>query len=149
MGETEKGNPVTTGTIRKSMEIRHPHEANDNRDGLEPTDEEKATLRPVAGKIPLTAYLLCVIEFAERASWYGVTQVFGNFVNRKLPVGGNGLGAPARGTQDTAGALGKGTAISNAIKQSYQMIAYVLPILGGWLADTKTGRFRMVCYGVG
>lgn len=29
------------------------------------------------------------------------------------------------------------------------MMAYVLPILGGWLADTQTGRFRMVCYGVG
>jgi len=28
------------------------------------------------------------------------------------------------------------------------MIAYVLPILGGWLADTKTGRFKMVCIGV-
>ncbi|KAG9240999.1 peptide transporter [Calycina marina] len=114
-----------------------------------PTDEEKTTLRKVAGKMNKVAYLICIVEFAERASWYGVIQVFGNFVQRPLPAGGNGAGAPAKGTQDTAGALGKGTVISSAIKQSYQMIAYVLPILGGWLADVHFGRFKMVCIGVG
>ncbi|KAL3418869.1 POT family protein [Phlyctema vagabunda] len=142
---TEKGLPVTTGITRQSLQ------SNANvvtADGDAPTAEEKQQLRAVAGKMPITAYLLCAVEFAERASWYGSIQVFGNFVNRPLPAGGNGAGAPAKGTQDTAGALGKGTAVANAIKQSYQMIAYVLPILGGWLADTKTGRFKMVCYGV-
>lgn len=28
------------------------------------------------------------------------------------------------------------------------MLAYSLPMLFGWLSDTKTGRFRMICYGV-
>ena len=98
MGETEKGNPITTGTLRKSMEVAHPHSADDNRDGLEPTAEERKIFRAVPGKIPLTAYLRCVIEFAERASWYGVTQCFGNFINRPLPAGGNGAGATKAGT---------------------------------------------------
>lgn len=140
LSETKGGLPITTEATESTESL--------DRDGLFPNDEEKKTLRRIPGKVPVVAYLLCFVEFAERSSWYGVTQVFGNFVNRKLPIGGNGAGAPAKGTQDTAGALGKGTAISNAIKQSYQMIAYVLPILGGWLADTKTGRFKMVCYGV-
>lgn len=92
MHETEKGNPIVTGDIRKSITQEHAHEVGDSRDGLEPTEEEKAVLRRVAGTIPITAYLLCVIEFAERASWYGVTQVFGNFINRPLPANGNGAG---------------------------------------------------------
>lgn len=36
-----------------------------------PTDQELATLRRVPGKIPTVAYLLCVVEFCERASYYG------------------------------------------------------------------------------
>jgi hypothetical protein len=37
-----------------------------------PTEDEKSTLRKVAGKIPNIAYWLCAVEFAERASYYGV-----------------------------------------------------------------------------
>jgi hypothetical protein len=36
------------------------------------TEEEKKTLLKVAGKIPGIAYWLCAVEFAERASFYGV-----------------------------------------------------------------------------
>ena len=36
-----------------------------------PTDEELQTLRRVAGNVPLVAYLLCAVEFCERASYYG------------------------------------------------------------------------------
>lgn len=141
MSETKEGRPITVLPLSEDL--------SEDRDGMFPTEEEKATLRKVAGKVPKVAFLICVIEFAERASWYGVVQVFGNYVRAPLPAGGNGAGAPKKGTQDTAGALGKGNAISNAIKQSYQMLAYFSPILGGWLADTKTGRFNMVCIGVG
>ena len=33
-----------------------------------PTEEERLTLRRVAGKIPTIAYLICIVEFAERSS---------------------------------------------------------------------------------
>lgn len=36
-----------------------------------PSEEELATLRRVAGSLPATTYLLCAVEFAERASYYG------------------------------------------------------------------------------
>lgn len=36
-----------------------------------PTPEELATLRRVPGGIPAVAYLLCAVEFCERASYYG------------------------------------------------------------------------------
>ena len=65
-----------------------------------------------------------------------------------MPVFGNGWGAPARGTQQTAGALGLGTQKATAVSQSFSMLAYSLPLFFGWVADTKTGRFKMICWGV-
>lgn len=130
-----------------------------------PTDEELTTLRRVSGHIPMTAYLLCVIEFAERGSFYGVKQVFNNFVNRPLPKGGNGYGAPPRGSQSTAGALGKGTVVAAAVTNSFGFLVYGLvsfsirkireiwltveqPLLGAWLADAKWGRFTTIAVGI-
>lgn len=80
-----------------------------------PSKKEAATLRKVADAIPTKAYLLCIVEFAERASYYGVKTVFSNFMQFPLPEGGNGAGAPARGTEDTAGALDRGIQFSVAI----------------------------------
>lgn len=51
----------------------------------EPTEEERHTLRRVAGSLPVVAYVICAVEFAERASYYGVQPLIGNFVNRPLP----------------------------------------------------------------
>ncbi|RDW75154.1 MFS general substrate transporter-37 [Coleophoma cylindrospora] len=112
------------------------------------TEEELTTLRRVAGHIPITAYVLCMAEFAERGSFYGVKQVFSNFVNRPLPAGGNGAGAPPRGTQQTAGALGKGTVIAAAVVNSFCFLVYGLPVLCGWLADTRWGHFKTICIGI-
>ncbi|KAB8295727.1 hypothetical protein EYC80_008552 [Monilinia laxa] len=115
---------------------------------LIPTEEEKKTLRKVAGKLPTITYLICAVEFAERASYYGCNGLFNNYVNRVLPVGGNGYGAPPRGTEQTAGALGLGTVKATATSQSFSLLAYALPLFFGWLADTKTGRFKIICWGV-
>jgi dipeptide/tripeptide permease len=123
---------------------------NDTHDGYTlPTEEELATLRTVAGSMPWSAYLLCGVEFAERASYYGCSQVFKNFVKNPLPVNGNGLGAPPRGTQKNAGALGKGSEVATAMTESFKFLAYALPVFFGWLADTKLGRFKSICIGVG
>jgi dipeptide/tripeptide permease len=62
-----------------------------------PTAEELVSLRRVADTLPTVAYVLCFAELCERASYYGTANVIGNFINRKLPVGGNGGGAPPRG----------------------------------------------------
>jgi hypothetical protein len=64
-----------------------------------PTKEELLILRRVSGNLPLSAYVLCFVEFCERGSYYSATAVISNFVNRILPIGGNGYGAPPRGTQ--------------------------------------------------
>ncbi|ORY71533.1 POT family-domain-containing protein [Pseudomassariella vexata] len=114
-----------------------------------PTEEESKTLRRVPASVPVIAYLICAVEFCERASYYGVQPLMSNFVNRPLPEGGDGWGAPPSGTQQTAGALGLGTTIANAIGQSFSLLVYALPLVFGYLADAKTGRFKMICWGVG
>ncbi|CAG8981256.1 hypothetical protein HYALB_00003854 [Hymenoscyphus albidus] len=135
---------------------QHQHQANyhgkydvmDIKGHIEPTEEELTSLPRVAGSMPWAAYMLCAVEFAERASYYGCKQVFKNFIRGPLPVGGNGAGAPPRGSQKTAGALGKGTVIASAMTDGFTMLAYGLPIFGGWLADAKLGRFKTICLGV-
>ncbi|KAJ7241852.1 PTR2-domain-containing protein, partial [Mycena rebaudengoi] len=112
-----------------------------------PTDEEGATLRHVAGEIPWAAYLICLVEFAERGSYYGCSGVFANYIQRPLPVGGNGAGAPPAGTQATAGALGMGLIAATGLTKTFSLLAYTLPILGGIMADTKWGRFKTICIG--
>jgi len=127
----------------------HDHALLDSDYEGKPTPEELLTLRRVAGPMPMVAYLICFVEFAERASYYGVQQLIGNYVNRPLPRGGNGWGAPPKGDQQTAGALGMGTVKANAVRESFNSLVYILPILFGWLADTRTGRFKLICYGIG
>lgn len=113
-----------------------------------PTEEESRTLRKVADSIPMTAYMLCVVELAERATYYGVNTVFSNFMQYPLPEGGSGSGATPAGTQETPGALGKGEQFSVAIGLLFSFLAYVIPVFGGWVADTKLGRFRTILIGV-
>lgn len=52
-----------------------------------PTADESQTLRRIAGSLPLVSFSLCLVEFAERASYYGAKTVFSNFIEFALPKG--------------------------------------------------------------
>jgi dipeptide/tripeptide permease len=41
----------------------------------------------VADSLPFISYALCLVEFAERASYYGVQTIFNNFIEFPLPAG--------------------------------------------------------------
>ena len=117
------------GKGRATLEMAHDRDSGlsetaDENGYTHPTKEEKETLRIVAGNIPLVAYTLCFVEFAERASYYGCSQVFNNFIEYPLPKGGNGAGAPPRGTQETAGALGQGLQVASALTLLFSFLAY-------------------------
>ncbi|KAF2773213.1 hypothetical protein EJ03DRAFT_347743 [Teratosphaeria nubilosa] len=88
-----------------------------------------------------------LVELAERASYHGVKTVFSNFMQYPLPRGGNGWGAPARGSERTAGALGKGLQFSNALSLFFMSLAWIVPLFSGWAADAKTGYWKMVFWG--
>ncbi|EEA28837.1 MFS peptide transporter, putative [Talaromyces marneffei ATCC 18224] len=113
-----------------------------------PTEEEKATLRKVSDDLSFVAFALCLVEFAERASYYGAQNVFSNFVEFPLPKDGNGAGAPPKGTQETAGALNMGLQAASGFVLLFQFLAYIIPIFGGWWADVKVGRYYAIVVGV-
>ncbi|OCF72197.1 hypothetical protein I204_07462 [Kwoniella mangroviensis CBS 8886] len=124
------------------------NEVEDDFEGDVPTEEEKATLRKVPGKVNAAGYALCFVEAANYASYYGVTGVFLNFIQRPLPAGGNGAGAPPAGTQQSAGALGMGLQTANALTVTFQFLVFCTPLLGGYLADVKLGRYRGLWVGI-
>ncbi|KAJ7844986.1 hypothetical protein B0H13DRAFT_123956 [Mycena leptocephala] len=96
----------------------HMHEMDGIHDGLVcPTEEELAMLRRVGDAIPWNAYLIAIVELAERFSFYGAGVVFTNFIQYPLPVGSH-TGAGLRNGQ--SGALGKGQHASTGITTSYQ-----------------------------
>ncbi|KAK5113960.1 hypothetical protein LTR62_003083 [Meristemomyces frigidus] len=113
-----------------------------------PTEEEASTLRKVADSIPTTAYLLCIIEFSERASYYGVQTIFSNFMQFPLPPDGPGTGAVPKGSEETSGALNKGEQFSVAFGLLFTFLAYVIPIAGAYLADVHLGRYKVILIGV-
>ncbi|KAK7451239.1 hypothetical protein VKT23_012577 [Stygiomarasmius scandens] len=113
-------------------------------DGLEfPTEEERATLRRVSDSLPWSAYLIAIIEMAERFSFYGCSVVFTNYIQQPLasPTG-------AGGADGQAGALGRGQQTATGLTTFYQFWCYVTPLLGAYIADAHIGRFNTICIAV-
>lgn len=71
-------------------------------DGEEPNEDEKATLRHVAENLPLSAWLVAIIELCERFTYYGMQGLFQNYVNNPLD-GSMGRGALGMGHQGATG----------------------------------------------
>ncbi|EKD01659.1 oligopeptide transporter [Trichosporon asahii var. asahii CBS 8904] len=116
-------------------------------DDDEPTlaEAESLGLRRIAAPVPWPTLALSLVEFAERASYYGAGGVFANFVQRPLPPGST-TGAPMK-EGDTPGAMGLGLRVSAALTTTFTMLAFSSPLLGGYLADTRWGRFRSIAFG--
>ncbi|WRT68168.1 uncharacterized protein IL334_005143 [Kwoniella shivajii] len=149
-GQDNHGEKKALSTFNDTYRVDANH-ALDHGENIEPTEEEYRTLRKVPAPIHWAAILLCVVEIAERASYYGSKKPFANFVRGPLPKGGNGAGAVAKGAagkNQTAGALGMGSVSASAVTSTFTFLSYVIPILGGVVSDTKWGRWKTVCVGV-
>ncbi|KAF5310113.1 hypothetical protein D9619_010186 [Psilocybe cf. subviscida] len=130
-----------------------------------PTEDEKHTLRRVPDALPWGAYLVAIVELAERFSvrlpsayspeivliteghrqFYGCNIVFTNFIQRPLPPGSlTGAG----GLHGQAGALGLGQRASTGLTTFYQFWCYVTPLFGAYIADTYWGRYKTICFAV-
>ncbi|KAF5366602.1 hypothetical protein D9758_008970 [Tetrapyrgos nigripes] len=131
------------------LETSSDSEVDDQTDahhGIEfPTEEERLTLRRVSDKIPWPAYLIAIVELAERFSYYGTSVLLTNFIQQSLPPGSHtGAGGP----NGQSGALGQGLQTTNGLTTFYQFWAYVTPILGGYIADTYWGRYNTICFAI-
>ncbi|KAJ6518220.1 peptide transporter PTR2A [Mycena vitilis] len=132
--------------MQNTVTSKQLHEIDGIHDGLVcPTDEEREILRRVGDVIPWNAYLIAIVELAERFSYYGAGVVFTNFIQYPLPVGSH-TGAGLRDGQ--SGALGKGQHASTGITTSYQFWCNVTPFLGAYIADVYLGRFNTICIAV-
>ncbi|GAB9467430.1 Proton-dependent oligopeptide transporter [Globisporangium polare] len=63
---------------------------------------------------------ILILEFAERVSYYGINQGLKNYM----------------------GKLGWTQAGSNSLKSTWTSICYLSPLLGGYIADEKWGRYK-------
>ncbi|KAJ7752199.1 peptide/h+ symporter protein [Mycena maculata] len=116
----------------------------ENSEGV--TQHELATLRHVRDKIPWPAFTVAVVEFAERWTYYGTTNLYNNYIRAPLPPGSvNGSVAPANRQFGVAGALGMGQEKSFAIGTFNTFFVYITPFIGAILADTKWGRYKTIC----
>lgn len=120
-----------------------------NPQGLrKPTEDEKKNLRRVLGRASYAVYLICLVELAERASYYSVQGLLANFIQRPLPPGST-TGAPvSKSDSQSAGALGLGTQVSSALTLLLQFLAYTVPIYGGFVADAQIGKLKAIWIGV-
>ncbi|KAJ0367512.1 hypothetical protein COL154_003166 [Colletotrichum chrysophilum] len=110
-----------------------------------PTLEEQTTLRRVHGKVSWLIYTIGFVEMCERFAYYGTTAVFVNFIAYPLPPNST---TGAGGTHEQAGALGLGQRASTALTLFNSFWSYVMPLVGGYLADTYWGRYLTIQYAI-
>ncbi|GME74864.1 unnamed protein product [Ambrosiozyma monospora] len=155
--------PAETGSLKKQISVKAfevsegvesldreviPEYADDyNPDGLYVAlPEDKLRFRSVKGHISKVAFLMLIVEFAERASYYGTSSILTNFIMRPLPDGST-TGATHK-ANTSAGALGLGLQSSTALTTLLTFLAYVAPLFGGYIADSKLGRYKAIMIGV-
>ncbi|GMF53987.1 unnamed protein product [[Candida] boidinii] len=112
-----------------------------------PDNIDLTNLKKTTGNPPKIVYLICFVELAERASYYGITGCLTNFIQRRLPENGNGWGAPPAHSQQNAGGLGLGLQLASFLNQMLTFLAYLLPLYGGYLSDTKWGKMKSIWFG--
>ncbi|CAK7891078.1 peptide transporter Ptr2p [[Candida] anglica] len=105
-------------------------------EGRIPTEHELKTLRHVAEKIPISCWLVAIVELCERFSYYGLTGPFQNYMQN--------------GPNDVpAGVLQLGNQGATALSYFFQFWCYVTPILGAYMADTYWGKYNTICVSCG
>ncbi|RYP11895.1 hypothetical protein DL767_011298 [Monosporascus sp. MG133] len=151
--DTNEGSLEEAGADRGSFDAEKLHGVTETAGSVEdldypdmPTEEEMQTLRRVSGQIPWPAFTLACIEAAERFSYYGSAVLYTNFVQRPLPEGST---TGAGGVNGQAGALDKGLQASVSIGLFNQFFAYLMPLVGGYLADAHLGRYKVIHMAIG
>ena len=96
-GNRDGGIQIGTANA-KSINIMEEHESGQSSasnivssEGSEPTEEEIATLRKVADHVPLSAFIVALVELCERFTYYGLSGPFQNYIQyhpHDKPVGG-------------------------------------------------------------
>lgn len=124
---TEKSVPMYEVDERKSSvgdQISSEDDDDDDKDYEgKPTEEEKRSLRRVRGTIPRRAFLVAVVELAERFTYYGLSGPFQNYIQFPYP-----------GTVDDGqlirGAINGGQQEATGLNNFFQFWCYITPVSG-------------------
>ncbi|KAF6227647.1 hypothetical protein HO173_012087 [Letharia columbiana] len=103
-------------------------------DGDEPTEEELATLRKVADRLPWSAFIVALVELCERFTYYGLSGPFQNYIQY------NPHDTPVRG------AIGLGQTGATGLTNFFQFWCYGTPILGAIVSDQYLGKYKTILY---
>ncbi|KAJ5109478.1 hypothetical protein N7456_006153 [Penicillium angulare] len=103
-------------------------------DGGEPTDDEKRSLRHIAENLPVSAWLVAIVELCERFTYYGMSGLFQNYIQRPLD-GSQGRGALGMAHQGATG-----------LTTFFQFWCYVTPIIGAIVADQYLGKYKTIVW---
>ncbi|KAF1997058.1 peptide transporter PTR2-A [Amniculicola lignicola CBS 123094] len=98
-----------------------------------PTASEVEGLRRVVDHIPRRLWIVAVIGFFERASFWGITAPWQNYMQHAHEVDA----AP--------GVLGLGQAMATRIYCAFYIFYYVTPVGFAIIADAHLGRFKTLC----
>ncbi|KAI8071321.1 POT family-domain-containing protein [Gongronella butleri] len=109
----------------------------DELDRPEPTEAEWHELRETADSVPMSAYLVILIEFCERFTYYGLSGPFQNYIQYPNPPS-----YPA----EQPGALGQGQQTATALTTFFQFFCYFTPIINGVIADQYLGKYKTILY---
>ncbi|GAA5798404.1 hypothetical protein HPULCUR_003806 [Helicostylum pulchrum] len=125
--------------VEQEKASQHSYDDAEFRDdelaGPEPTAQDRLELREISDKIPSTAYLVIIIEFCERFTYYGLSGPFQNYIQHPAPPS-----YPA----EQAGAMGKGHQTATALTTFFQFWCYITPIIGAIIADQYLGKYRSI-----
>lgn len=128
-----------------SVDNNDPNRIMEGSEGV--THHEFDTLRHVSDSFPVATWMIVVVEFAERWTYYGTANLFGNYIRQRLPnnsTTGAVVGDAETRRKGIAGALGKGQQISFAIRTFNTFLVYCTPWLGAIIADTMWGRYKTI-----
>ncbi|CAO3589165.1 unnamed protein product [Absidia cylindrospora] len=101
----------------------------------EPTEEDWKNLPEVADTLPKSAFLIILIEFCERFTFYGLSGPFQNYIQQP---------SPASYPAEVPGALDKGQQTATALTTFFSFWCYCTPILGAIVADQYLGRYKTI-----
>ncbi|KAI7202370.1 peptide transport protein PTR2 [Hortaea werneckii] len=101
-------------------------------EGEEPTEHEKKTLRRIGESLPMSAFLIAIVELCERFTYYGCQGLFQNYITNK------------NDGSDGANGLGLGHMGATGLNVFFQFFCYVTPILGAIVADQYLGKYKTI-----
>ncbi|KAG0782805.1 hypothetical protein G6F16_009871 [Rhizopus arrhizus] len=101
----------------------------------EPTAEDWKNLPEVSDSIPKAAFLVILIEFCERFTYYGLSGPFQNYIQNP---------APASYPAQLPGAMGRGQQTATALTTFFQFWCYITPVLGAIIADQFWGKYKTI-----